>query len=384
MNIVELILLGLVVQNAYMKYLLVEISDNELPEIAQEELGPANKEEDKNVGSQVLPEQSNNDNDTTVADNPDYNQNYNNYWLDYSNEVPETSYSPSSSSLINHPNRDLVNAKTCGYTRGFQQKIVGGETAELKDFPWLVMLAPIEDGRLLFGMYACGGSLITMSVVLTAAHCLCHAETDILYDAMRVKIGAERRDQRDGFEEIDVAKMIKHEKYEPAPEYRNDIGLLKLEHAYRNKGNAFKANTVCLPFDERPRETYQDMDVTVVGWGTTEVLGNRNYNPANQLKKLVTGVMEHSQCERAHEEFQSGSPVVKNKNICAGGEEGQDSCQGDSGGPLMIKRKGNKPRGYWTQIGLVSWGVVCGTSGVPGVYTNIQAHLKWILDHLDN
>ena len=30
--------------------------------------------------------------------------------------------------------------------------------------------------------------------------------------------------------------MIKHEKYEPAPEYRNDIGLLKLKHAYNNKG----------------------------------------------------------------------------------------------------------------------------------------------------
>ena len=53
---------------------------------------------------------------------------------------------------------------------------------------------------------------------------------------MRVKIGAETRDQKDGFEEIDVAKMIKHEKYEPAPEYRNDIGLLKLKHAYNNKG----------------------------------------------------------------------------------------------------------------------------------------------------
>ena len=53
---------------------------------------------------------------------------------------------------------------------------------------------------------------------------------------IRVKIGAETRDQKEGFEEIDVEKMIKHEKYEPAPEYRNDIGLLKLKHAYNNKG----------------------------------------------------------------------------------------------------------------------------------------------------
>ena len=53
---------------------------------------------------------------------------------------------------------------------------------------------------------------------------------------LRVKIGAERRDQKSGFEEIDVVKMIAHEKYEPDPEFKNDIALLKLKHAYNNKG----------------------------------------------------------------------------------------------------------------------------------------------------
>ena len=54
---------------------------------------------------------------------------------------------------------------------------------------------------------------------------------------LRVKIGAERRDQKKGYKEIDVAKMIMHEKYEPQPEFKNDIGLLKLKHAYNNKGS---------------------------------------------------------------------------------------------------------------------------------------------------
>ena len=31
-----------------------------------------------------------------------------------------------------------------------------------------------------------------------------------------------------------------------------------------------KANTICLPFDEKPNEKYLDMDVTVAGWGYTK------------------------------------------------------------------------------------------------------------------
>ena len=53
---------------------------------------------------------------------------------------------------------------------------------------------------------------------------------------LRVKIGAETRDQEGGFEEIDVVKKIAHENYEPDPEFKNDIALLKLKHAYNNKG----------------------------------------------------------------------------------------------------------------------------------------------------
>ena len=60
---------------------------------------------------------------------------------------------------------------------------------------------------------------------------------------------------------------------------------------------------------------------------------------------------------------------------------GKDSCAGDSGGPLMTNKK-RKGRIRWTQLGLISWGVLCGTEGKPGVYTNVQFFLKWILDHL--
>ena len=43
-------------------------------------------------------------------------------------------------------------------------------------------------------------------------------------------------------------------------------------------------------------------------------------DPANQLQKLVTGVMPYAKCQQAHAD--SGSPVLEANNVCAGGEEG--------------------------------------------------------------
>ena len=61
---------------------------------------------------------------------------------------------------------------------------------------------------------------------------------------------------------------------------------------------------------------------------------------------------------------------------------GKDSCNGDSGGPLMIQKQ-HRLNKYWTQIGLVSWGLnEWGGKGMPGVYTNVRHYLTWILDHL--
>ena len=46
---------------------------------------------------------------------------------------------------------------------------------------------------------------------------------------IKVKIGATRRYQLSGFQEMDVVKIIRHEHYSPEPRFYNDIALLKLE-----------------------------------------------------------------------------------------------------------------------------------------------------------
>ena len=53
---------------------------------------------------------------------------------------------------------------------------------------------------------------------------------------LRVKVGATRRHQKKGFQEIDVARKINHENYiSEQGTFNNDIALLKLAHPVKMK-----------------------------------------------------------------------------------------------------------------------------------------------------
>ena len=64
---------------------------------------------------------------------------------------------------------------------------------------------------------------------------------------------------------------------------------------------------------------------------------------------------------------------LHSSEVCAGGEVGKDACTGDGGSPLVCQAKS----GRWTVVGLVTWGVGCG-SDTPGVYAKVSSFRNWI------
>jgi len=42
----------------------------------------------------------------------------------------------------------------------------------------------------------------------------------------------------------------------------------------------------------------------------------------------------------------------------------------------------HRPDGTYALVGLVSWGIDCGTPGVPGVYVNVKQFLGWIQQNI--
>lgn len=86
------------------------------------------------------------------------------------------------------------------------------------------------------------------------------------------------------------------------------------------------------------------------------------------------------QCEKAYET--QPHIVIKETQICAGGEHEKGACLGDSGGPLQVASYVNGEIRY-VQQGVVSYGPkYCGLDGIPGVYTKVAYYMDWILDNL--
>lgn len=91
-------------------------------------------------------------------------------------------------------------------------------------------------------------------------------------------------------------------------------------------------------------------------------------------------VLSNQECRANYEKINkvSSEKQFDDAVICAGYREGgKDSCQGDSGGPLMFPINNDGEFNYF-QIGIVSFGIGCARSEIPGVYTSVQKFADWI------
>ena len=285
----------------------------------------------------------------------------------------------------NHPNRNLVNDEGCGQDRqgnSYSGRIVGGSESKRGEFPWLVLLRDPHSS------WNCGGSLISSSWVLTAAHCVTDDDRNGGVDTHEKKeamVGQHNKEHEDDAVIVGSEKIIPHKDF-TWQNGKSDIALIKLSKPIDLQTHA-NVNTVCLPLSY-PQELHPGLHVTVAGHGNTK---NRmdsdgewtNYASSDVMKKLDTKLIETEECSAAHDRMGQHFDIVVGQNICTEALAGQDSCNGDSGGPLMtptITEKGKQ----WFQVGLVSWGLAkCGTEGIPGIYTCVNCYTNWILDHID-
>uniref|UniRef100_A0A8D8RL55 Serine protease snake n=2 Tax=Cacopsylla melanoneura TaxID=428564 RepID=A0A8D8RL55_9HEMI len=247
--------------------------------------------------------------------------------------------------------------------RNAQALIVGGQKSELGEFPHMAAVG----FRTKRGVsWNCGGSLISETFVVTAAHC-----TDSsLGKPVAVRLGElnlVRNDDGANPENYKVVQVYAHPDYSSSKKY-NDIALLRLDRSVEFTDNVRPA---CL----HNGETIGINRALATGWGAIG-FGDRS---SDVLLKVGLGFIENNKCAALYRSEQSSSlnKGIIESQLCAGElDGGYDTCLGDSGGPLQVTSDTNKC--IYKIVGVTSFGKFCGEKNSPGVYTRVSSFVPWI------
>ncbi|GGR68881.1 serine protease [Streptomyces humidus] len=215
------------------------------------------------------------------------------------------------------------------------QPVVGGTTTTTTAYPFMMQITDASQNQF------CGGTLVSATKVVTAAHCMVGETTS----SVRVVGGRTYLSGADGTVRR-VSRIWIDPEYTDATD-GDDVAVLTLSTSmpYATASYVSPSQTGVYAAGTTAR---------VLGWGAT----SENGSSSEQLRTATVPVVSDASCESSY-----GSDFVRTDMVCAGfASGGTDTCQGDSGGPLLIGG---------VLAGITSWGEGCAEAGHPGVYTRL-------------
>ncbi|CBG68992.1 MULTISPECIES: S1 family peptidase [Streptomyces] len=215
------------------------------------------------------------------------------------------------------------------------QPIVGGTTTTASAYPFVMQITDAAQDQF------CGGTLVSPTKVITAAHCM-EGETT---SSVRVVGGRTYANGTNGTVSR-VSRIWVHPSFRDV-KTGDDVAVLTLSTAmpYTTAKYVSSSNTGVYAAGTTAR---------ILGWGATA----SNGSSSNQLRTATVPLVSDSSCRTSY-----GSDFIASDMVCAGYTSGGvDTCQGDSGGPLLIGG---------VLAGITSWGEGCADAGFPGIYTRL-------------
>uniref|UniRef100_A0A1I7ZDW7 Peptidase S1 domain-containing protein n=1 Tax=Steinernema glaseri TaxID=37863 RepID=A0A1I7ZDW7_9BILA len=234
--------------------------------------------------------------------------------------------------------------------------VIGGHRAYQGSFPYYAYL------------HFCGGSLITPTHILTAAHCV----SDFwIGEVMHMGVDDQWDLKKKGVQNRTVIDVITHGVYNDTTK-QNDIAILEVDKAYDITPYAQLAK---IKADDS--ELLKEYWTTGVGFGMTNVTRNDDGTLSGvwpqYLQYAYIPLISEDKCAQVWGRYLN----EKHQQLCVGGENlGLGS--GDSGGPVSVTKDGEV-----YQIGIASFNGLnrhFNQDKVPAVLTRASSYCDWMTE----
>lgn len=229
------------------------------------------------------------------------------------------------------------------------EKIVGGNDTTIESHPHQLSLRRLN-------RHDCGGSILTPTRALTAAHCM---EPGVPPWQYTILAGSTSRLGSGNQQLRTLNRLLRHPQYGRRKRFSNNVGLLFWERPL-----SFGANVGAITLAPQNSPVPYGRNCNVTGWGALREGGPLS----NTLQVVTKRLFSNAACNRVY------NGRITPDMLCAGLAQGsRDACRGDMGGPLTVNG---------VQFGVASWGIGCARPRHLRVYARVPRFTNWIRENL--